>query len=96
MNEGKPIDKIRVDYFGGSNPAYYLGDAFIPWWESRAPEVGWYAISTFFYQESLYKDRAPGSQSYAWLINKKPLARAGDSFLIYYITEDDIRTLNQQ
>lgn len=90
------IDKIRVDYFGGSNPHYYLGDLFIPWWESRAPEVGWYAISTFFYQESLYKERAPGSQSYAWLIDKKPLGRAGDSFLIYYITESDIASLQQR
>ncbi|MBP9727818.1 MAG: glycosyltransferase family 39 protein [Candidatus Moranbacteria bacterium] len=89
------IDKIRVDYFGGSNPHYYLGDAFIPWWESRTPEAGWYAISTFFYQESLYKTRVPGSQSYAWLIDKKPLARAGDSFFIYYITEADIASLNQ-
>lgn len=91
-----PINKIRVDYFGGSDPKYYLGDAFIPWWESRTPEVGWYAISTFFYQESLYKKHAPGELSYAWLQNKTPLARAGDSFFIYYISEEDITALSQK
>lgn len=84
------IDKIRVDYFGGSYPGYYLGDAYTSWWSGREPEAGWYAISTFFYQESLYKERAPGERSYEWLKNKTPLARAGDSFLIYYITEEDL------
>ncbi len=91
----QPIEKIRVDYFGGSDPRYYLGNMFIPWWESRAPEAGWYAICTFFYQESLYKAHAPGSQSYAWLKDKTPLGRAGDSFLIYYFSEADIATLKQ-
>ncbi|TXI34123.1 MAG: phospholipid carrier-dependent glycosyltransferase [Candidatus Moraniibacteriota bacterium] len=83
------IDSLRVDYFGGSDPRYYLGDAFIPWWGSKRPiETGWYAISTFFYQESLYKTLAPGEENYAWLKEKTPLARAGDSFLIYYIEGD--------
>ncbi len=91
-----PINKIRVDYFGGSDPRYYLGDAYTPWWGSRRPiEPGWYAISTFFYQESLYKALAPGEPNYAWLRNQTPLARAGDSFLIYYFTEADIATLDQ-
>lgn len=83
------IDKIRVDYFGGSNPGYYLGDKYISWWASKKPEAGWYAISSFFYQESLYKKLAPGEQNYAWLKEKTPLARAGDSFFIYHISEDD-------
>jgi 4-amino-4-deoxy-L-arabinose transferase-like glycosyltransferase len=96
VSQGQPIEKIRVDYFGGSNPKYYLGDAFIPWWGSRRPiEPGWYAISTFFYQESLYKTLAPSEPNYAWLKNKAPVARAGDSFLIYNITEEESTTLNQ-
>lgn len=90
-----PINKIRVDYFGGSNPGYYLGDQYISWWASKKPEAGWYAISSFFYQESLYKKLAPGEQNYAWLKNRVPLARAGDSFFIYYIPEDD-PVLSQQ
>lgn len=85
------ISQIRVDYFGGSAPTYYLGDKYIPWWGGRAPEAGWYAISSFFYQESLYKKLAPGEQNYAWLVNKNPLARAGDSFFIYYISEEQVK-----
>lgn len=84
------IDQIRVDYFGGSSPKYYLGDMFIPWWGARAPEAGWYAVSTFFYQESLYKQLAPGEHNYSWLKDITPLGRAGDSFLIYYIDPNHV------
>jgi 4-amino-4-deoxy-L-arabinose transferase-like glycosyltransferase len=80
-----PIDKIRVDYFGGSSPAYYLGDMFIPWWGSREPEPGWYAVCSFFYQESLYKTKPAGERDYSWLIPIEPVGRAGDSFFLYYI-----------
>ena len=87
-----PIEKIRVDYFGGSDPKYYLGDKYIPWWGSRTPEAGWYAISSFFYQESLYKELAPGEENYAWLKDTKPLDRAGDSFFIYYFSSPPSRS----
>lgn len=81
------IDTIRVDYFGGGSPAYYLGNKFIPWWGERDPEPGWYAISSFFYQESLYKQKPVGAKDYSWLQNITPVRRAGDSFFIYYIPE---------
>jgi hypothetical protein len=84
----EPIEKIRVDYFGGANPATLLKDQFIPWWDQREPESGWYAISAFFYQESLYKEKPAGARSYAWLQNIQPIARAGDSIFIYYIPEN--------
>ncbi len=80
-----PIDKIRVDYFGGSSPAYYLGNMFIPWWDKREPEAGWYAICSFFYQESLYKEKPAGQRDYSWLKDYTPVTRVGDSFFIYYI-----------
>jgi 4-amino-4-deoxy-L-arabinose transferase-like glycosyltransferase len=80
-----PIDKIRVDYFGGSSPAYYLGDTFISWWGEREPEPGWYAISSFFYQESIYKQKPAGARDYSWLKGYTPVTRVGDSFFIYYI-----------
>ncbi len=78
------IDAIRVDYFGGGSAHYYLQEVYIPWWDKRDPEPGWYAISTFFYQESLYKIKAPDEKNYSWLKDETPVARAGDSFLIYY------------
>lgn len=86
-----PIDKIRVDYFGGSDPKYYLGDKYTPWWGGRRPiEPGWYAICTFFYQESLHKKSLPREDTYTWLKDKTPVARAGDSFLIYYVSAADL------
>jgi hypothetical protein len=85
------IDKIRVDYFGGSNPGYYLGDTSVSWWASREPEAGWYAVSSFFYQESLYKKLQPGEKNYAWLTEFTPLTRAGDSFFIYYIPKEALK-----
>jgi hypothetical protein len=81
------IDTIRVDYFGGSKPAYYLKEKYIPWWDERETEPGWYAISSFFYQESLYTPNPSGKRTYAWLSEYSPIARAGDSFFIYYIPE---------
>lgn len=81
------INKIRVDYFGGGSPSYYLKEAFIPWNDQRDPETGWYAISSFFYQESFYKKRKSSEQSYGWLRDITPVTRAGDSIFIYYIPE---------
>ncbi|OIP58719.1 MAG: hypothetical protein CO143_02020 [Candidatus Moranbacteria bacterium CG_4_9_14_3_um_filter_45_14] len=86
-----PIDKIRIDYFGGANPSVSLKEVFIPWWDQREPEPGWYAISSFFYQESIYKEEPANQQDYSWLRNIRPVARAGDSIFIYYIPREDAR-----
>ena len=85
-----PIDQIRVDYFGGGSPAYYLQEKYISWWDKREPEPGWYAISSFFYQESIYKEKPAGQRDYSWLKDIQPVARAGDSIFIYYIPEAEI------
>lgn len=79
-----PIDKIRVDYFGGSNPEYHLGEKFIPWTDTKKPEPGWYAISALFVQESIYKDKPAGQLDYAWTKNYEPV-RIGDSIFVYYV-----------
>lgn len=79
------IDKIRVDYFGGAIPTYYLKNKYDGWWAARKPEAGWYAISAFFYQQSLYETRQPGDNGYEWLKDITPVTRAGDSIFIYYI-----------
>lgn len=40
---------IAVDYFGGGDPAYYLGDRFVPWHSAKGnPKdegIGWLAVS---------------------------------------------------
>ncbi len=84
-NPNNPIDKIRVDYFGGADPEYYLGDKFVSWNSNYKLEPGWYAISAGFLQESLYKEKEPGEKGYEDLI-KYPLAtRIGDSIFVYYV-----------
>lgn len=85
ISKGKPIDTIRIDYFGGSNPQYYFGDNFIPWHADLAPQPGWYAISAGFYQESIHKTDNLNSWNYRWLTNYPMIDRAGDSIFIFYI-----------
>ncbi|OGI21299.1 MAG: hypothetical protein A2808_01385 [Candidatus Moranbacteria bacterium RIFCSPHIGHO2_01_FULL_55_24] len=82
-----PIDRIRVDYFGGSSPAYYLGDKFVSWHSYSPPEAGWYAISIGFFQENIHTEAKPGDLNYRWLAKYAPVARAGDSIFIFYVPE---------
>jgi len=82
------IKKIRVDYFGGAEPGYYLGDKYVGWYDKLPPEPGWYAISALFYQESLYRDNPEGKQTYEWLSVYPLVNRAGDSIFIFYIPGD--------
>lgn len=91
-NPENPVDKINIDYFGGSNPAYYFGDKFIPWHGEYGYTKGWIAVSATFIQESVHKQKkpaspagGPGEKSYQWLLNFRPFARIGDSIFVYYI-----------
>ena len=90
QNPDNQIGKIRVDYFGGSNPQYYFGDRFIAWHADLDPEAGWYAISAGFLQESIYKPKNPGDKSYVWLRDIKPYTRIGDSIFVYHISDQEI------
>lgn len=90
-----PIEKIRVDYFGGSSPQYYLGNKYIGWHSHLSPEAGWYALSIGFLQENLYKEKLSGETSYDWLRAydvEHPVAKAGDSIFIYYVPEPQKKT----
>ena len=86
-----PIDTIRLDYFGGSNPALYLPGRYTAWHSDNEPESGWYAVSAVFFQESIYKHKAPGKRGYEWLRDLGEDARAGDSIFIFYVSPDDLR-----
>lgn len=84
---GGKIEKIAVDYFGGGNPKYYLGDKYEQWWSSRGPAHGWFAISATFRQGAFGKT-APGfvrkpEDSYEWLKQYPPVAQIGYSIFIY-------------
>jgi hypothetical protein len=78
------IDKIRVDYFGGASPAYYLGDKFVPWHSGLDEEPGWYAISATFLEESIHREKNPGDKSYEWILKYEPI-RIGDSIFVYHV-----------
>lgn len=80
----EPINVIRVDYFGGSDPEYYLKSKFEGWHSNNVPEPGWYAISAGFYQESIYKPQSSGDTNYFWLPVDNMIGRAGDSIFIFY------------
>ncbi len=78
----KNIDKIAVDYFGGGNINYYLGDAGVPWQSSdgdpRESNIHWLAISINQLQlatEPLASGLTRGQEdSYAWLTAIRPAA----------------------
>lgn len=85
------IDTIRLDYFGGSNPDLFLNGHYTAWHSDNTPEAGWYAVSAVFFQESIYKKKAPGKRGYEWLRDIGETARAGDSIFIFYVKPDNLQ-----
>jgi len=84
---GGKIPKIQLDYFGGANPRYYLGDRFEPWRSSRGPTHGYFAISSSF-RQGAFGAPAPGftrkpENSYEWLKQYQPIAQIGNSIFVY-------------
>lgn len=86
--EKNKIEKIKVDYFGGDDVEYRLKDKWIRFEPKEGPQKGWLAVSATFMQGGIGKpirgfDQPTGY--YRWLLNYKPVARAGNSIFIYYI-----------
>jgi 4-amino-4-deoxy-L-arabinose transferase-like glycosyltransferase len=89
-------EKIAVDYFGGGDPAYYLGGQFVPWWSAKGSpadeDINWLAISANTLQGALatpvagfYKNPA---DEYRWLENPYGfIDRAGTSIFIYRLAD---------
>ena len=92
MKHETKIDKIAVDYFGGGNPQYYLGDK-VEYWQSAKGNplnegISWLAISINTLQGAkgeLHPGQSRNSEDeYLWLKNPyEPFARAGKSIFIY-------------
>ena len=88
----KGIDKIYVDYFGGSDAKYHLGNTYAPWWGDRNaeefPKGNYLAVSATFLQGGR-GELAPGfndpSGYYRWLDKYEPVAKIGYSIFVYYI-----------
>lgn len=89
-------ERIAVDYFGGGDPAYYLGKQFEPWWSARGnPKeegIQWLAISANTLQGALAEPirgfyRNPADE-YRWLENPYQFTdRAGTSIFIYKLSD---------
>ncbi|OGF74646.1 hypothetical protein A2W54_03810 [Candidatus Giovannonibacteria bacterium RIFCSPHIGHO2_02_43_13] len=85
------IDKIYLDYFGGGDPKYYLGDKYESWWSAKGPPpIGsYFAVSV----NSLMGNQArpvgniaiKPEDTYSWLKGKAPVVRGGMSILIFKI-----------
>ena len=85
----KGIDKIYLDYFGGTDVKYYLKDKFEGWTcgnkKEDFPKGGYLAVSASYIQSgsSVVGDQATGC--YRWLKNYQPIERIGYSIFVYKI-----------
>jgi len=84
------IKSIKVDYFGGSVPSYYIPQAK-EWHAQNGPTSGWIAVSATFYQSSKLVGREEGKWSYDWLDAYKPVAQIGGSILVFDITPQELQ-----
>jgi len=84
------IKKIKVDYFGGSIPSYYIPESVVLH-SQNGPTSGWLAISATFYQSSRMVGLEEGKWSYQWLDAYKPKAIIGGSILVFYISPEELK-----
>jgi len=90
--EENNIEKIYVDYFGGGDTKYYLGEKFESWHGTRGPKEfpkgNYLAVSATFLQGGRGKPVPGFNQPYGyynWLNRYTPIAKIGYSIFIYYI-----------
>jgi hypothetical protein len=80
VNANPQVDKIAVDYFGGGDPHYYLGDKEVDWNSSMGNPtdhgIHWFAISIDELEGGI-QPLAPGqtrdaSDTFSWLTSIRP------------------------
>ncbi|MCU0653373.1 MAG: glycosyltransferase family 39 protein [Candidatus Pacebacteria bacterium] len=92
MNDNEAIDRIYLDYFGGGDPEYYLGDKYVKWTSdmnhSQIPGGSYLAISA----NQMMGQRAKAingydqpTDKYDWLVDEQLVAKIGYSIFIYRI-----------
>jgi len=85
------IDKIYIDYFGGGDYKYYLGEKAGSWWGDRNPEEAkgkWLAISATFLKQGQAQPTKGWNKPtdfYLWLNQYEPVTVIGNSIFVYYI-----------
>ncbi len=90
--EENKVEKIYVDYFGGGDIPYYLGEKYLHWQGTKSPNEfpkgNYLAVSATLLkggQGIPVKDFNQPTTYYNWLNSYAPVARAGNSIFIYYI-----------
>ena len=85
----RDIEKIKVDYFGGGSPSYYLGEKYEPFNPSDVSQRhGWIAISATLLQSGRgepTKGYDKSTAHYMWLNDYEPVITIGHSIFIYNI-----------
>jgi putative flippase GtrA len=85
--EDNNIESIKIDYFGGSVPEYYIPGAK-KWRSGYGPTTGYLAVSATFFQFSKMVGVSENKWSYDWLEDYQPKAIIGNSILVFYIDPD--------
>jgi hypothetical protein len=90
--EEEKIDKIYLDYFGGANPEYYLGEKYVRWDGKNPPEEfprgNYIAISASQIQGGrgiAAPDYDQPTDFYMWLNDEKLVKTIGNSIFVYYV-----------
>ena len=90
--EENNVEKIYIDYFGGSSPEYYFGTKYAPWWGTRNPEEfpegNYLAVSASFLQggRGARASNYEGPDGYyLWLNDYAPVTKIGYSIFVYKI-----------
>ena len=88
--EKNKIEKIYLDYFGGSDTRYYLGQRYLPWRGDQKPEeltaTPYLAVSATLLQGGRgepvkgFRDK---TGYYRWLDQYKPVTTIGHSIFVY-------------
>ena len=85
--EEEDIEELKVDYFGGGVPEYYLGDRFVQWRANNGETTGWIAVSATFFKNSQWYSQCCGERDYRWLEAYEPVTVIGGSILVFNIPE---------
>ncbi len=90
--EERNIKKIKIDYFGGAVPSYYIpAYKIVKWHSDQGPATGWFAISATYFQFSKMYGIKEGKWDYNWLEPFKTEKIIGGSILVFNITPADLK-----
>jgi len=80
------VPLMKIDYFGGGDLDYYLGNRYEIWGFDKKPASGWFAISASAVQWNTLNP--PERGNYHWLTdNYQPVEFVGNSILVYHVPE---------